>query len=75
MATGTGKTVVMAMLVAWQALNRFADPRTRAHTDAFLVVTPGITIKDRLRVVLPSSPDGAENFCSLITFRKINEDA
>jgi hypothetical protein len=27
MATGSGKTVVMAMLIAWQALNKFADPK------------------------------------------------
>ncbi|CAN5302597.1 DEAD/DEAH box helicase family protein [soil metagenome] len=57
MATGSGKTVVMAMLIAWQALNRFANPRDRRFTDAFLVVTPGITIRDRLRVLLPASPD------------------
>ena len=57
MATGSGKTVVMAMLIAWQALNRFANPRDRRFTDTFLVVTPGITIRDRLRVLLPTSPD------------------
>ncbi|HEX4136333.1 MAG TPA: DEAD/DEAH box helicase family protein [Bryobacteraceae bacterium] len=48
MATGTGKTVVMAMIIAWQALNKF--------TDSFLIVTPGITIRDRLRVLLPNEP-------------------
>jgi type III restriction enzyme len=57
MATGTGKTVVMAMLIAWQALNRFANARDPRFSDAFLIVTPGITIRDRLRVLLPSSPD------------------
>jgi type III restriction enzyme len=59
MATGTGKTVVMAMLIAWQALNKFADPRSRRFSDAFLLVAPGITIRDRLRVLLPE--DG-ENY-------------
>ncbi len=57
MATGSGKTVVMAMLIAWQALNKLANPQDARFTDAFLVVTPGITIRDRLRVLLPNDPD------------------
>ena len=57
MATGSGKTVVMAMLIAWHTLNKQANPRDARFTDAFLVVTPGITIRDRLRVLLPESPD------------------
>lgn len=56
MATGSGKTVVMAMLIAWQALNKIASPRDSRFTDSFLIVTPGITIRDRLRVLLPSDP-------------------
>ncbi len=56
MATGTGKTVVMAMLIAWQTLNKAANPQDARFTDTFLVVTPGITIRDRLRVLLPSDP-------------------
>ncbi len=54
MATGTGKTVLMAMLIAWQTLNKRASPRDTRFTDTFLVVTPGITIRDRLRVLLPN---------------------
>ena len=57
MATGAGKTVVMAMLIAWQALNKFANPQDARFSDAFLIVTPGITIRDRLRVLLPNDPD------------------
>lgn len=57
MATGAGKTVVMAMLIAWQALNRLANPQDARFTDAFLLVTPGITIRDRLRVLLPNDPN------------------
>jgi type III restriction enzyme len=57
MATGSGKTVVMAMLIAWQALNKLEDRHNPLFTDAFLLVTPGITIRDRLRVLLPSDPD------------------
>ncbi len=56
MATGTGKTVVMAMLIAWHTLNKAANPQDGRFGDAFLVVAPGITIKDRLRVLLPSDP-------------------
>ena len=56
MATGTGKTVVMAMLIAWQTLNKLANPHDTRFTDAFLIVTPGVTIRDRLRVLMPSDP-------------------
>lgn len=59
MATGAGKTVVMAMLIAWQTLNKVASPRDARFTRRFLVVAPGITIRDRLRVLLP---EDAENY-------------
>nr|MBA2289866.1 DEAD/DEAH box helicase family protein [Chloroflexia bacterium] len=55
-ATGSGKTVVMAMLIAWQALNKFANKQDNRFSDTFLVVAPGITIRDRLRVLLPNDP-------------------
>ena len=54
MATGSGKTVVMAMLIAWHTLNKKAAPTDARFGDAFLIVTPGITIRDRLRVLFPS---------------------
>lgn len=57
MATGAGKTTVMAMLIAWQTVNAVRHPRRRAFTRGFLVVAPGITIRDRLRVLQPSDPD------------------
>jgi type III restriction enzyme len=57
MATGSGKTVVMAMLIAWQALNKLEDRQDARFSDAFVIVTPGITIRDRLRVLLPTDPD------------------
>ena len=53
MATGSGKTVVMAMLIAWQTLNKVASPQDARFAKRFLVVTPGLTIKDRLRVLRP----------------------
>ncbi len=56
MATGSGKTVVMAMLIAWQVLNKQEYPQDARFTDTFLIVTPGITIRDRLRVLLPNDP-------------------
>jgi len=57
LATGTGKTTVMAMLIAWQTINAVRRPRSGKFTRGFLVVTPGITIKDRLRVLQPNDPD------------------
>jgi type III restriction enzyme len=57
MATGSGKTTVMAMLIAWHAVNKARQPSSRTFADGFLVITPGITIKDRLRVLLPSDPE------------------
>jgi type III restriction enzyme len=56
MATGSGKTVVMAMLIAWHAPNKLANPQDARFSDTFLIVTPGITIRDRLRVLLPHDP-------------------
>ena len=56
MATGSGKTVVMAMLIAWHVLNKLADQQNAKFTDSFLIVTPGITIRDRLRVLYPNDP-------------------
>jgi type III restriction enzyme len=53
MATGTGKTVVMAMLIAWQTINKVVAPRDARFAKRFLVVTPGITIRDRLGVLHP----------------------
>ncbi len=57
MATGSGKTAVMAMLIAWQGLNKLASPDDKRFSSNFLVVTPGITIRDRLRVLLPEDPN------------------
>lgn len=56
MATGSGKTVVMAMLIAWHTLNKIVNPQDSRFSDVFLIVTPGITIRDRLRVLLPNDP-------------------
>lgn len=57
LATGAGKTTVMAMLIAWQTINAVRHPQSKHFTRGFLVVTPGLTIKDRLRVLQPNDPD------------------
>ena len=57
LATGAGKTTVMAMLMAWQTLNAVRNPLKKSFTKGFLIVAPGITIKDRLRVLKPNDPD------------------
>ena len=57
LATGAGKTTVMAMLIAWQTVNAVRRPNSRNFTRGFLVVTPGLTIRDRLRVLQPNDPD------------------
>ncbi len=66
MATGSGKTIVMAMLIAWQAINKVHNPRDVRFTKRFLVITPGITIRDRLRVLQPSEPDNYYKLRDLI---------
>ncbi|MCY3015283.1 MAG: DEAD/DEAH box helicase family protein [Planctomycetota bacterium] len=57
LATGAGKTTVMAMLIAWQTVNSVRRPGSKHFTRGFLIVAPGLTIKDRLRVLLPNDPD------------------
>lgn len=57
MATGSGKTAVMAMIITWQALNALTYPkRPKDFSRAFFVVAPGLTVKERLRVLLPGDP-------------------
>ena len=57
LATGAGKTTVMAMLIAWQTINAVRYPNSRRFTRGFLLVAPGLTIRDRLRVLQPNDPD------------------
>lgn len=56
MATGAGKTTVMAMIIAWQTINAVRKPTSKNYTRGFLIVTPGLTIRDRLRVLQPNDP-------------------
>lgn len=57
MATGSGKTVVMAMLIAWQVLNKVTSAQDARFSKYVFVVAPGLTVKSRLQVLLPSSAD------------------
>lgn len=57
MATGSGKTTVMSMLIAWQTVNAVRQPASSLFSRGFLIIAPGITIKDRLRVLLPDDPN------------------
>jgi len=57
LATGAGKTTVMAMLIAWQTINAVRRPGSKHFSRGFLVVAPGLTIKDRLRVLQANDPD------------------
>jgi type III restriction enzyme len=57
LATGAGKTTVMAMLIAWQTINAVRHPGSKLFTRGFLLVAPGLTIRDRLRVLWPNDPE------------------
>ncbi len=57
MATGSGKTTVMAMLIAWHTVNVVRSPNSDRFLRGFLIIAPGITIRDRLRVLHPADPD------------------
>jgi len=57
LATGAGKTTVMAMLIAWQTVNAVRRPNSKLFTKGFLVVAPGLTIRDRLQVLKPNDPN------------------
>ena len=57
MATGSGKTVVMAMVIAWHILNKAAYPQDTRFSRNVLVVAPGLTVRSRLAVLEPSHPE------------------
>jgi len=57
MATGSGKTIVMAMVIAWQVLNKVAAPQDARFSKNVLVIAPGLTVKKRLAVLEPATHD------------------
>jgi type III restriction enzyme len=66
LATGAGKTTVIAMLIAWHAVNKARRPNSKMFSDAFLIVAPGITIKDRLRVLMPEASESIYEQLSIV---------
>ena len=57
LATGSGKTTVMAMLIAWSVLNKVQSRQDKRFSDAVLIVAPNLTVKERLQVLLPGHPE------------------
>jgi type III restriction enzyme len=56
MATGSGKTVVMAMLIGWQVLNKVTYPQDDRFSKHIFIVAPGLTVRNRLQVLIPAGP-------------------
>jgi type III restriction enzyme len=59
MATGSGKTIVMSQLIAWQVLNKVANGKDTRFSKNVLIVAPGLTVRNRLSVL---NPFDAENY-------------
>lgn len=58
MATGSGKTTVMAMLITWQVLNALTYPkRSKDFSRVVFIVAPGLTVRERLQVLYPGHPN------------------
>jgi type III restriction enzyme len=55
MATGSGKTVVMALLISWAFCNRGVNPSSTEFANAVLVCCPNLTVKERLQVLRPDT--------------------
>jgi len=63
MATGAGKTTVMAMIITWQVLNALTYPkRTKDFSRVIFIVAPGLTVKGRLQVLIPSAGSYFDEF-------------
>lgn len=63
MATGAGKTTVMAMIITWQVLNALTYPkRNKDFSKAVFIVAPGLTVKERLQVLIPSEGSCYDEF-------------
>lgn len=78
MATGSGKTTVMAMIITWQVLNALTYPkRNKDFSRAIFIVAPGLTVKERLQILQPGHPENyydAFSLCPNETMRqKLNQ--
>src|SRR5208337_3321700 len=66
MATGSGKTIVMAMLIAWAFCNRGRNPSSTQFPNAVLVTAPNLTVKERLQVLRPDTHDNYYDVFDLV---------
>ena len=66
MATGSGKTVVMAMIIAWQVINKVTYPTDSRFTKNILIMAPGLTVKSRLQVLFPTNEDSFYNLFNIV---------
>lgn len=57
MATGSGKTIIMSMIIAWNFLNKVTNPTDARYSKYALIVAPGLTVKSRLQVLLPTNEE------------------
>ena len=56
MATASGKTVVMAMIIAWSVLNKIFNKQDKRFSNAVLVMCPSLTVKrQNAERLIPSS--------------------
>ena len=66
MATGSGKTVVMAMVIAWHILNKVTYPQDARFARNVLIIAPGLTVKSRLAVLEPSNSENYYEAFSIV---------
>ena len=55
LATGSGKTLVAAMVITWAFVNRGINPESREYPDVALLCAPNLTVKERLGVLRPDA--------------------
>jgi type III restriction enzyme len=66
MATGSGKTIVMAMAIAWHVINKVTYPNDARFSKNILVIAPGLTVKSRLQVLIPAGAGNYYEFFRLV---------
>ncbi len=66
MATGSGKTIVMAMVIAWQIINKVTYPQDKRFSKNILIMAPGLTVKSRLQVLFPTNDDNFYDLFNII---------
>lgn len=66
MATGAGKTAVMAMIITWAFLNRARNPASTQYPNGVLVCAPNLTVKERLQALWPGHPFNPYDYFDLV---------